>query len=72
MAHKRNDFLNQIRSMSDEDLTKKLNELRAELVRVRTQVVTGSVKDTMAVRNIRKNIARILTVISERKRGKAK
>ena len=72
MAHKRNDFLNQIRSMSDEDLIKKLNELRAELVRVRTQVVTGSVKDTMAVRNIRKNIARILTVISERKRGKAK
>lgn len=72
MAHKRNDFLNQIRSMSDEDLTKKLNELKAELVRVRTQVVTGSVKDTMAVRNIRKNIARILTVIGERKRGKAK
>lgn len=72
MAHKRNDFLNQIRSMSDEDLIKKLNELRAELVRVRTQVVTGSVKDTMAVRNIRKNIARILTVMSERKRGKAK
>ena len=72
MAHKRNDFLNQIRSMSDEDLANKLNELRAELVRVRTQVVTGSVKDTMAVRNIRKNIARILTVISERKRGKAK
>lgn len=72
MAHKRNDFLNQIRSMNDEDLIKKLNELRAELVRVRTQVVTGSVKDTMAVRNIRKNIARILTVMSERKRGKAK
>ena len=72
MVHKRNDFLNQIRSMTDEDLAKKLNELRAELVRVRTQVVTGSVKDTMAVRNIRKNIARILTVMSERKRGKAK
>lgn len=72
MVHKRNDFLNQIRSMTDEDLAKKLNELRAELVRVRTQVVTGSVKDTMAVRNIRKNIARILTVMSEKKRGKAK
>ena len=72
VAHKRNDFLNQVRSMSDEDLLEKLNELRAELVRVRTQVVTGSIKDTMAVRNIRRNIARILTVLNERKRGKAK
>ena len=72
VAHKRNDFLNQVRSMSDEELLEKLNELRAELVRVRTQVATGSIKDTMAVRNIRKNIARILTVLNERKRGKAK
>jgi ribosomal protein L29 len=71
VAHKRNDFLKEIRGLSDEELQQKLNELRSELIRLRTQVVTGTIKDTMAIRNIKKNIARIQTVLKEkRKAGK--
>jgi large subunit ribosomal protein L29 len=72
VAHKRNNFLKEIRGLSDEELQQKLNELRSELIRLRTQVVTGTIKDTMAIRNIKKNIARILTVLNEKRRaGKA-
>jgi large subunit ribosomal protein L29 len=71
VAHKRNDFLKEIRGLSDEELQQKLNELRSELIRLRTQVVTGTIKDTMAIRNIKKNIARIQTVLKE-KRGAGK
>jgi large subunit ribosomal protein L29 len=72
VAHKRNDFLKEIRGLSDEELQQKLNELRSELIRLRTQVVTGTIKDTMAIRNIEKNIARIQTVLREKRRaGKA-
>jgi len=66
VAHKRNDFLKEIRGLSDEELQQKLNELRSELIRLRTQVVTGTIKDTMAIRNIRKNIARVQTVLKEK------
>ena len=69
MAHKRNDFLKEIRGLSDEELQQKLNELRSELIRLRTQVVTGTIKDTMAIRNIKKNIARIHTVLKEKRRA---
>jgi large subunit ribosomal protein L29 len=72
VAHKRNNFLKEIRGLSDEELQQKLNELRSELIRLRTQVVTGTIKDTMSIRNIKKNIARILTVLNEKRRaGKA-
>jgi large subunit ribosomal protein L29 len=72
VAHKRNNFLKEIRGLSDEELQQKLNELKSELIRLRTQVVTGTIKDTMAIRNIKKNIARILTVLNEKRRaGKA-
>jgi ribosomal protein L29 len=69
VAHKRNDFLKEIRGLSDEELQQKLNELRSELIRLRTQVVTGTIKDTMAIRNIKKNIARIQTVLKEKRRA---
>jgi len=66
VAHKRNEFLKEIRGLSEEELQQKLNELRSELIRLRTQVVTGTIKDTMAIRNIKKNIARIQTVLKEK------
>jgi len=70
VAHKRNEFLKEIRGLSEEELQQKLNELRSELIRLRTQVVMGTIKDTMAIRNIRKNIARILTVLNEKRRAR--
>lgn len=58
----------EVRKMSMEDKLKKLEELRAELIKLRLQAKMGLLKDTARIRNIRRDIARILTVINEEKR----
>jgi large subunit ribosomal protein L29 len=55
-----------IRSMSIEEREKKLKELRAELMKIRTEIRTkGKVENPSALREIKKQIARILTVQRE-------
>lgn len=52
-----------------------MDELRLELMKLRVQARMGTLKNTASIRNTRKDIARILTVLSEKKRegkGKAK
>jgi large subunit ribosomal protein L29 len=58
----------EVRKMSMEDRLKKLEEARAELIKLRLQAKMGLLKDTARIRNIRRDIARILTVINEEKR----
>jgi large subunit ribosomal protein L29 len=53
--------------MSTGDLEKKLIELKAELVKLRTTVEAGgSVENPASIREIRKAIARLRTVENER------
>jgi large subunit ribosomal protein L29 len=60
----------EIRRMSPEERLKTLNELRMELLKLRTQARVGTLTNTARIRLFRKNIARILTVINEeRKKG---
>ncbi len=59
----------EIRQMSPEDRSRLLNELRMELIKLRTQARTGTLTNTARIRIVRKNIARILTVVNE-ERGK--
>ncbi|MCX8184281.1 MAG: 50S ribosomal protein L29 [Sulfolobales archaeon] len=58
----------EIRQMSPEERVKLLNELRTELVKLRTQARVGTLTNIARIRIVRKNIARILTVINEEKR----
>ncbi|MEM2171471.1 MAG: 50S ribosomal protein L29 [Desulfurococcaceae archaeon] len=58
----------EIRRMSVEDRLKKLEELRLELVKLRLQAKMGLLKDTSKIRNTRKDIARIFTVMNEERR----
>lgn len=59
----------ELRSMSEDDLKAKTEELRKELMKVNTQISTGTVpKSPGQVRQIKKNIARILTILTEKKR----
>jgi len=52
----------EIAVMSKEDTEAKLEELRKELVKLRAQISTGTTpKSPGQVRQIKKNIARILT-----------
>lgn len=55
----------EIRKMSPEERLKLLNELRLELIKLRTQAHLGTLRNTSRIRIIRKNIARILTVMRE-------
>jgi len=56
----------EIRGMSHDDKLKRLGELRTELVRLKTMVKAGGSLDNPArVHELRKTIARILTIDNE-------
>jgi large subunit ribosomal protein L29 len=62
--------LKNIREMSSEDREKKVMELRTELLRLKTMVKAGGAVDNPArVRELRKAIARILTIENEESRA---
>ena len=58
----------EIRSMSMEERLKLLEDLRLELMKLKAQAKMGTLDNTSRIRIIRKNIARILTIINEEKR----
>lgn len=55
----------EIRRMTPEERLRKLNELRLELVKLRLQAGMGTLTNTARIRNVKRDIARILTVINE-------
>lgn len=61
-----------IRKMSKEEREKRLQELRAELARLKAQAHRGSLENPSSIRKIKREIARILTVMNEEKLGKSK
>lgn len=61
----------EIRQMSMEERLKKLEELRLELLKLKMQAKMGLLKDTARIRNIKRDIARILTIINEERRRSA-
>jgi large subunit ribosomal protein L29 len=56
----------ELRDLSDDELDTKLAEAKEELFNLRFQLVTGQLDNPMAIKVMRKEIARILTVIRER------
>ncbi|MCC6002944.1 MAG: 50S ribosomal protein L29 [Thermofilum sp.] len=59
--------IEEIRKMSKEERVKRLQELRAELARLKAQAHRGSLENPSSIRKIRREIAQILTVINEEK-----
>ena len=57
----------EIRALSDEELNVKLKELKSELFNLRFSQATGSLANPMQLHNIKKDIARINTILRERK-----
>lgn len=56
-----------VRKMSDQDLANKVYELKSELLGLRFQAKAGQLDNGKKITNTRKDIARCLTVINERK-----
>ncbi len=64
----------EIRAMSAAEITAKINELRQEAMNLRFQDVSGQVTDYSRVREVRRDIARLLTIQRElelKKEGEA-
>ncbi len=55
----------EIRKMSREERMRKLRELRAELIKLRTQAYLGTLTNVGRIKQVRKDIARILTIMRE-------
>ena len=63
----------EIRNMSAAEINAKINELREEAMNLRFQDVSGQLTDYSRVREVRRDIARLLTILREMelKEGKA-
>lgn len=59
--------LNEYRNLSVEDLKKKQSDLTQELFNLKFQLHTGRLENTSKLKNIRKDIARVSTIITENK-----
>ena len=58
--------MTEIRELSDEELTKKLEDGRAELFNLRFQMATSQLDNTARVSLVKRDIARIQTEIRAR------
>ena len=59
----------ELRELSTEDLVTKLREAKAELFNLRVQGATGQLDNNRRLQVIRKEIARIYTIMRERELG---
>ncbi|KAA0888883.1 50S ribosomal protein L29 [Oryzomonas japonica] len=58
---------NELRNLSADELSKKHGELTQELFNLTFQLHTGRLENTAKLKTIRKDIARISTIITESK-----
>jgi len=56
----------QLRDLSDDELTKRLQETREELFNLRFQSATGALENSARLRLAKREIARILTIQNDR------
>ena len=57
---------NELRELSTEELVKKVNENKQELFDLRLKQSTGSLEKPSQIKNLRKEVARIKTILKER------
>jgi large subunit ribosomal protein L29 len=58
-----------IRALGDEEIVTRLREAKEELFNLRFQVATGQLDNNKRLQTIRRDIARIYTVLRERELG---
>ena len=64
--------INKIREMSSPELEKELGELKNELFKLKFSLATNGLDNPMKIKEVRKDIAKINTVLTERKIAEAK
>jgi large subunit ribosomal protein L29 len=58
--------ITEVRDLSEDQLNEKLTELKREQFNLRVQQATGQLENTTRRRQVRRDIARVITVINER------
>lgn len=58
--------VDELRDLTNEELERKLVDLKDELFRLRFQMATGQLENPMRIREVRRSFARTKTVIRER------
>jgi len=56
----------EVRELDVEELQRRVTETRRELFNLRFQHATGQLENTGQIKEVRKNIARILTVLNQK------
>lgn len=58
--------LNKIRKMTDQERTAELGKMQQELFNLRFQHVTGQLENPVRMREVKRDIARVKTIIREK------
>ena len=64
--------INKIREMSSPELEKELEELKSELFKLRFSLATNGLDNPMKIKEVKKDIAKIKTILRERELAEAK
>ena len=64
--------IDKIREMSSPDLEKELGELKTELFKLKFSLATNGLDNPMKIKEVKKDIAKINTVLTERKIAESK
>lgn len=59
--------INELRKLTNEDLNKKITESKKELLDLRIKQSTGSLEKPSKIQELRKDVARMKTILRERK-----
>ena len=59
----------EIRDKTQDELERELTELKSELFKLRFQLATNQLDNPMRLKDVKKSIARVKTVIRERELG---
>ena len=61
----------ELRELTDEELIERLRESKEELFNLRFQMATGQLHNNRRLRTVRREIARVYTILPERELGLA-
>ncbi len=64
--------INKIREMSSPELEKELGELKTELFKLKFSLATNGLDNPMKIKEVKRDIAKINTILTERKLAEAK
>lgn len=60
--------ITEIRELSSEELQARLRDLKQEGLNLRLQQVTGQLENSARLKLVRREVARVMTVLTERKK----